>query len=203
MYAPDCTTGSNRFPNGKIAGKSRREVAVIARVSDLPPVTGTAPIQTPRVCKSMSQRPRAWWASCAVQDMGQGARSVIAKAIADELGRTCIAGAGTDWALGLRSRAYCHWQPNDTVDISGVHRSGADDPRESWFAAATRELQLRDATWHEGGVRHATGHIPLHELTGKISAQSVTSNKRGSNGAFDILGKLPQGELGESASSRR
>lgn len=136
-------------------------------------------------------------ASCAVQDMGQGSRSVIARAVADTLGvpiSTVDARVGnSDYVEGpicSASRA--------TASLYPASIEAAELLRERLVSVAARELRIEGASWSNGGVLHSRGHIPLSELVAKISAQKVISNKRGANSVRDVLGRFPEGELGIS-----
>ncbi len=136
-------------------------------------------------------------ARCAVQDMGQGARSVIVRAIADELGvpfhsigvrigdSTLVEGPASS---GSRTTPSIY-----PTSVEAAHRM-----RDLLLAKASSELGLSRPSWEAGGIRHAAGHMPLPEVLRQIAPCSVVSKKRGANSRFDLLGALPSGELGMS-----
>lgn len=136
-------------------------------------------------------------AECAVQDMGQGSRSVIGKAVADELGisphdiRVDI--GRSDYVEGPTSsgsRSTASIYPT-AVEASGMMRRRV-------LELAGEHLQLRSVHWDNGGVGHGGGHLSLAELAKELPSTTVTSSKRGGNGKFDVLGNMPSGDLGMS-----
>lgn len=136
-------------------------------------------------------------ASCAVQDMGQGSRSVIARAIAGELGvpfhdlrvhigdSTLVEGPASS---GSRT----------TASIYPTAVEAAERMREQLVTRAAMELGLSQPTWEAGGIRHAAGNLPLAEALADLAPFAVTSSRRGGNSRFDLLGAMPSGELGMS-----
>ena len=137
-------------------------------------------------------------ASCALQDMGQGARSVIARAISEELGlpfhsiqvrigdSTLVEGPGSS---GSRT----------TPSIYPTSLEAATKFREALLTRARSELGLSQPRWQDGGLHHAQGHLPLREALARLKPFSVTSKRRGGNGPFDVLGAMPAGDIGMSA----
>lgn len=136
-------------------------------------------------------------ARCAVQDMGQGSRSVIGKAIADELNvpqhTIDVAIGNSNYVPGPISSGS-----RTTASIFPTAIEAAQMMRDKLVDAARSTLGWTEATWVRGGIQHHDRHVPLAELLAhpKLPDLSVTSNKRGSNGLFDLVGKLPSGDLG-------
>lgn len=141
--------------------------------------------------------PTALVARCALQDMGQGSRSVVARAIAEELGvsfhairvelgdSSMVEGPGSS---GSRT----------TPSIYPTSLEAARSMRDQLVARSKSELGLSSPSWEDGGIRHAAGHLSLAEALGELAPFSVTSSKRGGNGPFDLLGALPTGDIGMS-----
>jgi len=136
-------------------------------------------------------------ASCAVQDMGQGSASVIARAIADELGISFH-----DVAVDIGDSGHVAGPISSasrtTASIYPVSVEAAEMLREELMEKCRTELGLRNPQWRDGGVDHGDGHVSLRDLLEQVSATSVTSNKRGGNGTYDLLGKMPSGDIGIS-----
>ena len=134
-------------------------------------------------------------ASCAVQDMGQGSRSVIGKAIADELGMSFhaieVQIGNSDFVPGPISSGS-----RTTASIYPTSIEAASMMRDKIVAAAKTKLGLNNARWSEGKLSYDGGTMDVAELAEKLSPLSVTSKKRGSNGLWDVMGKLPSGDLG-------
>ena len=134
-------------------------------------------------------------ASCAVQDMGQGSRSVIGKAIADELGMSFhaieVQIGNSDFVPGPISSGS-----RTTASIYPTSIEAASMMRDKIIAAAKTKLGLNNAHWSDGKLAYDGGTMDVAELAGKLGPLSVTSRKRGSNGLWDVMGKLPSGDLG-------
>lgn len=136
-------------------------------------------------------------AECAVQDMGQGSRSVIGKAVADELGVSphdiCVKVGCSDFVEGpisSASRSTASIYPA-SVEVAGMLESSLVD-------ASHTHLNLQNPHWSDGGVKHDGGHVTLHELMQALPPMTLTSRKRGGNGRLDVLGGMPTGDLGVS-----
>lgn len=134
-------------------------------------------------------------ASCAVQDMGQGSRSVIGKAIAEELGvpfhsiRVDI--GNSNYVPGPISSGS-----RTTPSLFPTAIEAATMTRQKLVSLANTQLGLQNPRWESGAIKYDGGVMTLQELLSKLPPVSVTSTKRGSNGLFDIMGKLPSGDLG-------
>ena len=81
-----------------------------------------------------------------------------------------------------------------TNSVYAPTRQAATEVRDRLLAAAVDELHLLDATASDVGVRHRDGMMPWTELAAKVKPVRATA-RRGSNGALDVLGKLPSGNL--------
>ena len=136
-------------------------------------------------------------ASCAVQDMGQGSRSVIAKAVAVELGISFhdvgVRVGEWDLAEGPASSGS-----RTTASIYPTATEAAQKLRDKLVKRAQSELDLKSPEWQDGGIQHAKGHIPLDELQRSLAPFSVRSNRRGGNSTFDLVGAMPSGDAGAS-----
>lgn len=131
--------------------------------------------------------------SCAVQDMGQGARSVLAKAVADALGIP-ISQVNTSIGHSGHVKGPTASASRVTASIYPCALEAADMLRTRLTGAAVAQLQVTAAVWTDGGVRHARGFLPLPELLAVLPSISVTSKRRGANGPLDLLGMAPSGE---------
>ncbi|MEL6177526.1 MAG: molybdopterin-dependent oxidoreductase, partial [Myxococcota bacterium] len=136
-------------------------------------------------------------ARCAVQDMGNGARSVITKAIAKTLGIS-----HHDIALDV-GRSGLPEGPNSSASRTtpSVYPTAieAAERLQKALLKAARKAGLEQAQWEPGGIRHTGGLVPLGEfLTTLTDPISVVSNRRGGNSTFDLLGAMPSGRMGVS-----
>ena len=134
-------------------------------------------------------------ASCAVQDMGQGSRSVIGKAIAEELGVSFhtvdVQIGNSDFVPGPISSGS-----RTTASIYPTSIEAASMMRDKIVSTAKTKLGLSNPQWSEGKLTYDGGSMDVAELATKLAPLSVTSKKRGSNGLWDVMGKLPSGDLG-------
>ncbi|MFK7990690.1 MAG: xanthine dehydrogenase family protein molybdopterin-binding subunit [Sandaracinaceae bacterium] len=136
-------------------------------------------------------------ARCAVQDMGNGARSVIAKAIAETLGiefaAVTVDVGVSDHPPGPNSSAS-----RTTASVYPTSIEAAEFLQQALVKHAKK--QGFDAPrWVAGGVQHAAGFVPLNALLALLPEPvSVTSKRRGGNSTLDLLGKLPSGRMGAS-----
>jgi xanthine dehydrogenase YagR molybdenum-binding subunit len=73
-------------------------------------------------------------------------------------------------------------------------KEAATKLRDKLVAAARTELQLADPTPSGGGVSHRDGVMSWAEVVAKVSPQRATA-RRGSNGTFDLIGKIPSGDV--------
>lgn len=136
-------------------------------------------------------------ARCAVQDMGNGSRSVIAKAIGDTLGlsqhKIGLDVGHSDNPEGPNSSAS-----RTTPSIYPTAIEAAERMQKELLKHA-KKIGLKNPQWVAGGVRHKGGLMPLDELLAKLPEPiSVTSKRRGGNSAFDLFGAMPSGRMGVS-----
>ncbi len=136
-------------------------------------------------------------AECAVQDMGQGSRSVIGKAVADELGVSAhdirVNIGRSDYIEGPISSAS-----RSTASIYPTSVEAAQKLKHQLVEACEQQMGLKNARWEVGGVAHDDGHVSLSEVLQLLPPLTVISNKRGGNGKLDVLGHLPSGDIGLS-----
>ncbi|MGI9519798.1 MAG: molybdopterin cofactor-binding domain-containing protein, partial [Pirellulaceae bacterium] len=145
----------------------------------------------------LESTPEGVVASCAVQDMGQGSRSVIGKAVADELGVSL-----RDIEVQIGDSALVKGPVSSasrtTTSLYPTSTEAAGMLKAKLISAASSQMDLANARWDSGGIRHDSGHVPLTDLLKQLPPQSVTSAKRGGNGTFDVIGRMPTGNLGIS-----
>lgn len=138
-------------------------------------------------------------ARCAVQDMGNGARSVIAKAVAETLGihfREVTVDVGvsdSDHPPGPNSSAS---RTTPSIYPTSIE---AAELLQSALVKAAKKAGHAHPSWAPGGVKHDGGFLPLGELLKALPAPvSVTSKRRGGNNTFDLAGAMPSGRMGIS-----
>jgi len=145
----------------------------------------------------ISTSPTGLVAQCAVQDMGQGSRSVIGKAVAEELGVSAhdiqIDVGRSSYVEGPISSAS-----RSTASIFPASIEAAGMLKRRLLELASKHLQLKSVHWDKGGIRHEGGHLSLDQLIKELPPADVLSKKRGSNGNLDVLGRMPSGDLGVS-----
>jgi xanthine dehydrogenase YagR molybdenum-binding subunit len=132
-------------------------------------------------------------ARTAVQDMGQGARSVVAAAVAEtfDLDPNDV---GVDIGESGEFRGPGSGASRTTNAVFSPTKEAATKLRDKLVAAARTELQLADPTPSGGGVSHRDGVMSWAEVVAKVSPQRATA-RRGSNGTFDLIGKIPSGDV--------
>jgi xanthine dehydrogenase YagR molybdenum-binding subunit len=132
-------------------------------------------------------------ARTAIQDMGQGARSVLAAAVAETFD---LDPNDVDVDIGDSGefRGPGSSASRTTNAVYAPTKDAAATVRDKLIAAARDELQLVDPAPASGGVSHGDGFMSWPELVAKVAPQRATA-RRGSNGTFDLLGKLPSGNL--------
>ncbi|WP_045116903.1 molybdopterin-dependent oxidoreductase [Plesiocystis pacifica] len=142
-------------------------------------------------------------ARCAVQDMGNGSRSVIAKAVGETLGlplrEVAVDLGASNLPPGPNSSAS-----RTTASIYPTSLQAAE-MLQAKLVAAAKKAGLRhpkyglDAASGRGGIAHDGGFVPLSEfLRGLEAPIRVTSKRRGGNSTFDLLGAMPSGRMGIS-----
>lgn len=102
-------------------------------------------------------------ASCAVQDMGNGARTVIATAIAEVLG---IAASEVEIRLGTSQllRGPMSGGSRTTPSVGPAAEHAARQLRDALVAIGKRKWKLVDAKAGKGGVEHSKGLLPWSEI---------------------------------------
>lgn len=132
-------------------------------------------------------------ARTAVQDMGQGARSVVAAAVAEvfDLDPNDV---GVDIGQSGEFRGPGSSGSRTTNAVFSPTIEAAAKVRDQLVVAARTELQLADTAPAGGGVSHKDGFMSWAEVAAKVTPQRATA-RRGSNGTFDLIGKLPSGDL--------
>jgi xanthine dehydrogenase YagR molybdenum-binding subunit len=142
----------------------------------------------------LTTTPEGLVAKTAAQDMGNGLRSVVARAIAEELGISPLA---VDVQLGhsdyVEGPVSTGSRGTNSIYMPSVE--AAQQIREKLLADAAAKLQLVQPRWENGGIFHEGGFMPAVEVFRRLPAVSVVG-KRGGNGPLDILGMIPSGELG-------
>ncbi len=130
----------------------------------------------------------------AAQDMGNGLRSVVAKAVAEEFG---VSPLTVDVQLGNSEyvEGPVSTGSRGTNSIYQPSVEAARKVKEKLLANAASTLGLKDPHWENGGIFHEKGFLPAAEVFRQLPAVSVVE-KRGGNGLFDVLGMMPSGELG-------
>jgi xanthine dehydrogenase YagR molybdenum-binding subunit len=125
----------------------------------------------------------------AVQDMGQGAKSVLAKAVADVFGVPVTAvkveAGNSKLNIGPASGGS-----RTTVSIYPAAREAAEKLRSRILGIVTEGQQLADATLQEGGIKHAGGFITWKDALQHIATVKETAT-RGRNEGFNALGMMP------------
>jgi xanthine dehydrogenase YagR molybdenum-binding subunit len=128
-------------------------------------------------------------AKTAAQDMGNGTCSVIAHAVALELG---VSPGDIDVLVGDSDDVPGPSSTSSATTSSVLHpaSAAARKMRDKLLAAAREELNLLDAQLGKGGIISANGHTPWQELLPQIRPIRVVI-KRGSNESIDLNRLLP------------
>ena len=137
-------------------------------------------------------------ARCAVQDMGNGSRSVITRAIAETFGVShhdiALDVGHSDNPEGPNSSAS-----RTTPSVYPTSMEAAERLQKKLLQHAKKKMGLEAPTWEAGGLRHQGGFIALGEFLRQLPEPiSVTSRRRGGNSTFDLLGAMPSGRMGVS-----
>ncbi|HYX76068.1 MAG TPA: molybdopterin cofactor-binding domain-containing protein, partial [Gaiellaceae bacterium] len=131
-------------------------------------------------------------ATTTTQDIGNGSRSVIAEAVAEVLGipREAVR-VDIGVSSPLRGPISSGSRTTNAVYVAATH--AAEKARNALVRSA-RRLGLRKARGVAGGVAHAEGLMPWVAVAARAGTVSARG-KRGANGAFDLLGRIPSGKL--------
>jgi xanthine dehydrogenase YagR molybdenum-binding subunit len=145
--------------------------------------------------------PQGITVSNAVQDMGQGAKTVLAKAAADAFGlpihQIRYQAGRSDLLIGPSSGGS-----RTTATIYPAAYEAAEKVIAALVAQAEKNLLLIDAKAVPGGIAHAGGMLPWTEALPKLKPVKEKAT-RGRNPGFSVMGMmpLPQGlTLGEGRS---
>jgi xanthine dehydrogenase YagR molybdenum-binding subunit len=137
----------------------------------------------------------------AVQDMGQGAKTVLGKAVADAFGIALpsiqIEAGHSRFNIGPSSGGS-----RTTATIYPAAYEAAEMVIAKLVAQAAKTLLLIDAKAALGGIAHAGGLLSWAEVLPKLKTEKAIA-KRGRNDGFSVMGMmpLPQGlTLGEGRS---
>jgi xanthine dehydrogenase YagR molybdenum-binding subunit len=133
-------------------------------------------------------------ASTAIQDMGNGSRTVLAEAVAHELGvERSEVQAFIGVTSGVPGTGSSASRTTNAVLVAG--RRAAEVARAKLLSAARQQLGFPDAEAIQGGVRSGGKTLTWREIA--RHAGTVTARgRRGANGPLDIMGRLPAGKLG-------
>ena len=161
-----------RGPAGGSRGRFRRGVGVA--------MAGWINVQFAPTVVEVAAGPDGITVRTATQDMGNGARTVLASAVADVFG---IAPHEVNVDIGHSGE---HRGPGSSASrttnaIYAPATEAGSRLRTKLTAAARRELQLTDISAGPGGIRHHDGVMSWTELATKVTPTSATA-RRGSNG---------------------
>jgi len=134
-------------------------------------------------------------AQCAVQDMGQGARSVIGQTVADELG-VAVQSLRVDIGRSDYVRGPTSSASRSTASLYPTAIAVARSMKQRLLERGAERLSLVEPRWARGGIEHAGGHLPLDELMRVLPPISITSSPRGANPGGDLIGRMPTGDVG-------
>ncbi|MEZ5039209.1 MAG: molybdopterin-dependent oxidoreductase [Saprospiraceae bacterium] len=131
-------------------------------------------------------------AKTAAQDMGNGLRSVIAKAIAEEFGISPL-----EVKVEIGQSGYVEGPGSTGSRATNSVYPTAIEAAQKVKRQLISAIGVKNGRWEGAGIRHEGGYLPLALVLQQAPSIRVTT-KRGSNGWFDIMGKMPSGELGAS-----
>jgi xanthine dehydrogenase YagR molybdenum-binding subunit len=150
-------------------------------------------IYTKQTKIELSSTPDGLVARTAAQDMGNGLRSVIAKAIAREFG---ISPLEVDVQIGHSNyvEGPVSTGSRGTNSVYAPSMEAAVSLKNKLLKRAQDKLGLKDPRWDKGGISHEQGHVPAKEIFRQFSPITVVA-RRDDNGLTDVLGKFPSTEL--------
>lgn len=127
--------------------------------------------------------------SNAVQDMGQGAKSVLARAVAD------VFGVAPTTVRVIAGRSQLTTGPTSggsrtAASIYPAAYEAAVALRDRLVTAIVKKQSLSDAQAETGGIRHSGGRMRWNEIFSEIGTVTERA-KRGRNKGFTALGALP------------
>lgn len=138
----------------------------------------------------VSSSPAGFAARTAAQDMGNGARSVLANAVAEVFG---VSPLDVNVGIGVSSapRGISSAASATTNAVYHPTQEAAHVVRDALVAAAKKK-GLKDARAVPGGLDHAGGHVSWKEFLATAEPQSNVA-KRGTDTALDLMGLVPVG----------
>jgi xanthine dehydrogenase YagR molybdenum-binding subunit len=146
-----------------------------------------------KVCVEVASSPEGIAVRCAAQDMGNGARSVLAGAAAEVFGisplEVRVRIGSSDAPRGVSSSASA-----TTNAVYWPTLEAARIVRDRLVAAAAKQ-GLEGARAGRGGIDHRGGHVPWRELLAGAPPASATV-KRGTDPGIDPMSLLPVGSSG-------
>jgi xanthine dehydrogenase YagR molybdenum-binding subunit len=158
-------------------------------------------IYMPSVVVEVAATPNGITVKNAVQDMGQGARSVLSKAVADVFG---ILASDVKVEAGLSTLPIgpTSGGSRTTASIYPAAFEAAEKLRDAIIKEVSKKLGLKNAKPEPGGIAHAGGSMPWKEAFKEITLIEEKAT-RGHNNGMNPMGlmPLPQGmELGQNRS---
>jgi xanthine dehydrogenase YagR molybdenum-binding subunit len=158
-------------------------------------------IYMPSVEVEVEASPEGFTVRNAVQDMGQGSRSVLSKAVADVFGilpsQIKVEAGSSTLPIGPTSGGS-----RTTASIYPAAFEAAEKLQATILKEVSRKLSLVDAKAVAGGIAHAAGNLTWMEALKNITLLKEKA-VRGHNTGFNPMGMvpLPQGmELGQNRS---
>jgi xanthine dehydrogenase YagR molybdenum-binding subunit len=141
----------------------------------------------------VSASPAGFAARTAGQDMGNGARSVIASALAEVFG---VSPLEVTVHIGVSSapRSVSSAASATTNAVLHPTQAAAREVRDALVAAAKKK-GLRDPRAVPGGIEHAGGRVAWKDFLATVEPLKAVA-KRGTDGALDVMGLVPVGSSG-------
>ena len=128
----------------------------------------------------------------AVQDMGQGARSVLSKAVADVFGLPAkeikVEAGHSNFSIGPTSGGS-----RTTASIYPAAFEAAEGLQKAILRQLTKDMGLVGARIEAAGISHTTGSLTWKEAFSKLKLVKHKA-KRGHNSGFNPIGLLPLAE---------
>jgi xanthine dehydrogenase YagR molybdenum-binding subunit len=184
-WASELEAWKTRRPAGAATGRVRRGVGVA--------MGNWLSVYGKKVQVEVAASAEGISVACAAQDMGNGARSVLAQAVAGVFGVSPLDVAVT---IGVSSapRGVSSAASATTNAVYSPAVRAAEVVRDRLVAAA-KKLGLREARAGAGGVDHAGGHRPWRALLSEVPPVRQVE-KRGTDAGVEPLALLPIGASG-------
>lgn len=158
-------------------------------------------IYMPSVVVEVEASPAGITVRNAVQDMGQGARSVLAKAVSDVFGIPAkdikVEAGHSTFTIGPTSGGS-----RTTPSIYPAAFEAAEKLQNAILKEVAKKLSLSDAQIAPGGIVHAAGLLTWQDALKYITLLQEKAT-RGHNDGFNPMGLIPLGqgmELGQNRS---